>query len=673
MKRNQFLTLALGAALSLASCSNDDYYGGASGNEVQLTVDITKPGFMDETRTALFESSTKIGDLDCVWTENDQVIVVNNGARVGILKLMPGYEGQETGRFDGSITGLSDGNHNLTFYYLGTGKDAVGASGEQDYKFDTQAGTLASLSANDLLISENPVTVSIDGKTGYTDDMALARQFSFAHFRLVLPSGVSAAGQTVTVSGANVMNEAVLNYSKTITYKAGDINVTVLANNDFYMTLLPQSAVSPTFTVTVSGKTYKGELAQKDIDKNIFINEILSDVSMTRGWPITMTEVEDETPDFPTDPDYGDDYANEDTRNPLHKFAKYNLERKEGVTNQFTSSDTDNGALYQWGRNYGYMDDPRSHASQESKTDFINWEDAFGDLTAEGNQRYWDFYVYSKNGETYYTGTGGIALGYYYMNYDESRTYSSIEDIKEHQDKYFMDGGYDQGSYIGNLGGYLFSSCNPDYWVWSGGGDTWNERAKLCGYDQTNPCPNGWRLPTKEEFEAIAPYEAIDDESKLATLLRNHVEVRQTTDGIRYAIRWLYRSTYVEVQAIVVSSDFKQSQTSDIIWENNPNVVTRKFPFTGAIYANGGYDGIDNVDMAYPYHPGVPDAGVFSCVQIGTSGNIGSGIAGYMTEEKGYIFKFTASEKTSAKTSYLKIETTDPVTAWAIRPVMDKK
>lgn len=690
MKWNQFLTLAMGAALSLASCSNDDYYGGASGNEVQLTVDIRKPGFMDETRTALFESSTKIGDLDCVWTENDQVIVVNNGARVGILKLMPGYEGQETGRFDGSITGLSDGNHSLTFYYLGTGKDAVGASGEQDYKFDTQAGTLASLSAKDLLISETPVTVSIDGKTGYTDDMALARQFSFAHFRLVLPSGVSAAGQTVTVSGTNVMNEAILNYSKPLTHKAGDINVTVLANNDFYMTLLPQSAVSPTFTVTVSGKTYKGELAQKDIDKNIFINEILSDVSMTRGWPVTMTEVETETPDFPTDPDYGDDYANEDTRNPLHKFAKYNLVRvgeRGSLENGFADSETENGALYQWGRNYGFNDSKGIYEGTAYESlvgnGFSQWLDAFGEISYfwDEYRSHPDYYIYNPTNNAVVCGTGAhFNNGYYWA--DAPQTYSNVDELKELTTKYVMD-----GNPVG---------ATDDYWInnFGNGGSTWSLRSNACGYDKSDPCPDGWRMPTEAEMRSILPSDNKEVTRQSLTQILNSIGTQQRTssDGYNYVIKWSNEGNALKIMALVTEGKLSNSEVRNIDWSSK-EVVTRYFPFTGFIdnvtgcniYVEAGYDGRGY--YALPYHRNrTVDEGnwmvsighdgltypTYEYVKILPGDNYGFCIGCYWVSDGKRALKFS-NRQSFEKTSYILIENGNPVMGYAIRPVMDKK
>lgn len=44
----------------------------------------------------------------------------------------------------------------------------------------------------------------------------------------------------------------------------------------------------------------------------------------------------------------------------------------------------------------------------------------------------------------------------------------------------------------------LVCTTGDDYWVFNEfGGSDWESRATACGYEKANPCPEGWRLPTK--------------------------------------------------------------------------------------------------------------------------------------------------------------------------------
>lgn len=658
------------AAAALTACSDTDAPSLAE-QEVWMTIDVSRRGADTDSRLTHAEGTP---GLDANWEPGDYIYVFDNSGsrylgRIDWQQEVTNTATENVATFAGKLTDVNDGEgQTFVLYYVG--KDSKGTrrtlTTDHGISIDmsSQAGSFESMAWNDIMSAGPMVDVADGVVTPRAAAINMGHLNSFAHFATNLP-----ADTRVTISTTNGLTPEFNIISGTgyrFNLTPAAVTATVQADGHLYVTLPNPGRISNQAITFTASNGATATLKAAALSAGNYYRAGWSADGGSEG--ITLEFTGGETPDYPG-------YENEDPRNPLHKFAKFNLTRTgDGeVTNRFVDSETENGALYQWGRNYGFEDIPHNHSSMESLTDFINWEDAFGELTSEGNQRYWDFYTYSASGATYYTLTGGIRIGYIYMNFDEAKTYNSISDLQAHPTKYFMDARYNNGEYVGNLGGYLFSTCNPDYWVWSGGGNSWTERATACGYDNSNPCPEGWRMPTKADFEAIAPYEtAIKDKQNLSTLLREWTpELRVTSDGIKYVVKWIYRNTYLEVKAIVVDNNFTKSQISDIIWENNPDIVTRNFPFTGGIRACGGYDGLERVDVAFPYHMGVPDWGYLDYGSVGCSGNVNDGMAGYWMEDKGYVFRFTASERTGAETSYLEIETASPVMGYAIRPVMD--
>lgn len=224
------------------------------------------------------------------------------------------------------------------------------------------------------------------------------------------------------------------------------------------------------------------------------------------------------------------------------------------------------------------------------------------------------------------------------------------------------------------------------------------KRAELCGYDRTNPCPDGWRIPSYEDFKAIAPEGGgIDITSNLANKLTNYYEDRQTPDGVRYIIRWIYSDSAITVEAVVVDNNFSGTVNS-LFWDQNRNKkVVRVFPYTGAIQplialCDGYYMANDHY-VVRPHNRGLADGSgipggygdannyywmLFSFSDVNGAN---AAFGGYWTSDKNHAFKFEAKEKYNGKNnsnatiqlrSCLKMDSGDPVMGYAIRPVMDK-
>ena len=309
-----------------------------------------------------------------------------------------------------------------------------------------------------------------------------------------------------------------------------------------------------------------------------------------------------------------------------------------------------------------------------------------------------DYFVYSTTG-TYNNrnitcGTGmhfNSSDGYFY--FDEPTFYSSADDLAQFKDKYFMDG--TPGSKIRGYGTYYAGmdelNNNADYWVsaFGDGGSTWEARAAKCGYNEANPCPEGWRLPTLAEMKEIAPENGLDvSKGYLSSMLNNYAELRQTENGTRYVIRWIYGNDKITIESVVVDASFSKSDITTLFWdENRDKKVVRDFPYTGVIRPFVGLcSGVAFVGDTYicrPHHFGLADFGSwplsvgYQTVEYGImgpadAGNFNDGFGGYWVAEKGYAFKFATRDIASSLSySCLLVESAEPVSAYAIRPVRD--
>lgn len=688
MKLKSIYRLAfLGSLVAIAGCSGDELDGVSSGSvpeSVAVTLTVSRPGDAS-TRTVLTDNND--GTLTSKWTAGDKLLVVtSDGIKAGELTLLSG-ENTTTGVFTGDLA-IADGTH-ATLWYLGASNGdaapytcATGSTGDKVTLTTDLSGKEGSpklgVSFHDLkraeLLTEGDVEFTVKGGKGYvkTEGITLDQKMAMAHFSLIFPGDFAVSdGATLKVNSekgdlpnvktwlhANLAAETTYGY----TFTLGDGKDIKISNNtaDLYIPIIPGS-YKLKFEVTSGSKQYSYSLTEE--------SQISAGVYYTCGAP-SYAGIKVELSE-PTNNDYPG-YENEDPRNPLHKFAKTNLTRIDGLTNGF-AEEGDKGALYQWGRNYGYIDTMGAYEGtvyDNGDTEFNNFLDAYGSFTGnENGYREFDYYVYNPYNYLIYTGyTYGVAdpagIGFNLaVAWDEPKYYKTANEIKAHTDKYFMS----------------WDSSDEDYWKFEGGGDNWYERAEACGYEKTNPCPDGWRLPTEDDFKMISPSQnkgGTNTGTSLTSLVNNSAELRQTPDHTKYVIRWSYSNTYLKIEAIVVDSDFKSSDIVDIIWENNDNVVTRIFPATGQIretvlfYPNTGYDFI-----CLPLHWGDLDDGYFDDLVIRPGGNYNDMVGSYWTDSDSHFefSNYSSKFKASFNKSFLGIDKSKGrIKGYAIRPVMDK-
>lgn len=317
------------------------------------------------------------------------------------------------------------------------------------------------------------------------------------------------------------------------------------------------------------------------------------------------------------------------------------------------------------------------------------WFDAFGQpaTASTGYYRVFDYYVYNPNSAAVTSGTGlkGFSrrIGNkteWWANLDNFNNYTTIEDLKAHQDKFFID----------------FGNQSLDYWIpseFGNGGNTWEVRAEKCGYDRTNPCPDGWRIPTEADFKEICPSSLPSYQGNLSTLITQKAqpELREANNGTKYVIRWLNYTGYLKIEAIVVDNNFQESDIKAIVWDNNPMVVTRLFPFTGNISSFTALDTRlsyylgQEITLVIPYVFGAitqtkkEEGNIYYGVYyypwtlFTPAENFGSAIGGYWANEK-ILFQFEDTSRSGGnlKSSCITIRSGNPELGYAIRPVMDK-
>ena len=506
MKKNIFVYAASLLLLGLGACSEELEYAPQNDGTVKMTVYAAKGD--TQTRSLLSEDS---GNLNCAWTEGDQLLVTDvNGGKKGILELTD----VNAGKFEGTLLGVSDGKVTLNYFYLGTGADTDKAVQSYGYNIAAQDGTIESLSKNDALSAQAEIAV-INGGAYPEGTLRLDRHFSFAHFTLKLPEGVKLNGEPVTISGDNVITKATLGLAnRAVTDQtAGSITVNP-GSNSFYVNLIPANSVAPVFTVTISGKEYVGSLNARGITAGKFIRK---NDSNDTGVIVDMTEPQpDEDPSNPGNTDHwgGDDIDPAWETGAITKvadadgwtvnvdiygnggFATYITYLNNGIKNGLLTSKGTSAYFFQWGRWLGF---PSNCAAVIIGTN--------GSYKITTSDRRVPSSVY-LNGVDYlntklgyiFTSKLGASYGACYSNWTPERANNC-------------------SIMFGMVTGVF---VNPLDYVGNNEDCKWEGRSG-------NPCPDGYRLPTASELEALIP--------TTGTVNGSYAEVK-TVNGVKYAMQW---------------------------------------------------------------------------------------------------------------------------------------
>lgn len=534
-------------ATGLTSCSNEETPATMdAGQSVHMTVTVSREN-MGQTRTEFSENN---GNLDCRWNKDDILIVTDeNGINKGNLTVKELKDGGVNAVFDGEIKGIVGNKAKLNYYYIGT-KTEYKTDENKVYTADysVQDGNFTSLPEKDLLSATAEIVIS--GGQSFVDNMELSRRISFAHFNLQFADGTTLSPDaTVTVSGEGLNNAISIDTkNREASYTAGSVTITP-AVADLYMVLLPSTkGFDLTFTVTDGDKAYNGTCkVNNPIGEGKYYRKDLQDGTYA-GLPVLMEPKKEE--EQPNNPGNTGSWGGPDTdmnfvrgnvtwttdedgwlvncRNAAHTggFGTYVTYKNNAIQNGLLSSKGTTAYFFQWGRWLGYP-------STTNRTCFQNGN-AYGNYPNSSQ--------YLPGVETYnmslgYVGDTGLVPSYCaaYMGGNSftrekalnwSILFGMVSSLISH------------GDYIA-----ANEECN------------WEDR---CG----NPCPDGYRIPTASELEALIP-ESVDE------INGKHAEIK-VVDGVAYAMRWEVINSgsvpYLEIKSI--KSNLRQVEFENPIFDN---------------------------------------------------------------------------------------------------------
>lgn len=510
---------------TMTSCQSEEDLTDGRG-KVMLTVNAGKDA--EGTRTQ-FTPDGK--NLTCVWTSGDKLLVTDKTGILGTVTLTSG-EGTSKGVFKGEVTLPESGN--IALIYLGKGSDP--STLDKSLKkvtidLSSQKDNLEGLAEKDVLYNGECAVSVMNGSA--TTSTTLYRPVNEGYFNLELPEGLRLeAGDVVTVSGTGLVATRPLNISKTVGDICGwDMNGSVNGNititktegmgNNMYITMFDRQTVAPTFTVSKNGYRYTASLGSHNWTEHTFVSN--------NGEPIAVTDwTKEELPTDPGDfsnwgiPDGEPAFTDNGLRTPTATsdevgwvynqrlsfikncwFNPITFTKNGGVDGYLYSTRTATPSYYQWGRWLGF---PLEIGIAPSLTYDGNLASNYSvndnsyPICLDPSESYSKFHYTNSNIEAIYTRiTTNIWSNWTVQKSINAATVWGMDPTKL-SDNVTLD-------YV--VDGYR-TNCN------------WTDRSG-------NPCPDGYRLPTKDELSFLTTTE---------TNFSNHAEIKTSSTGQKYAVRW---------------------------------------------------------------------------------------------------------------------------------------
>lgn len=510
-------------AAGLWSCSSEESVEElqTSGRTVQLTVNVSREGDNAATRTEMSEANGG-ADLGCVWTSGDKLLVTDaQGNACGVLTLSSGDQKVE-GTFSGEVTVSDNPAVSLNFIYLGTDwSDAAdpadnstwnASNGSVSLDYSTQDGSLASLTKNDLLVQT--AEVAVNGKEATSEEtINMDRLISFAKFSLD-NLGETVKGEDlgdITVSGTGLVKACSLNLSNlSVTTTTGDITIsTDNPSKDFYMVLVPgaQSAFDINVKVSDGKDVYAGSYkATKKLEKGLYYRKQIAGADGAEdsyaglpvdNWSSTPNPGNMDNWGLPkSSPEYTDSQLRQPTKDSSAVgwvfnqrlgwitncwFDPFTFTKNGGIEGYLYSTVREEPSYYQWGRWLGFPIEIGCSPILDRSGYVINdWAWTSNSYPICINKD-WDP-TQSRFG---YTCSNIVPM--YTRIYNTTWSSWNEELSKNAASVWGIDDTSQSIAYDYIVGGYRKDT-------------KWENRSG-------NPCPNKYRIPSKEELAYLIPSE----------------------------------------------------------------------------------------------------------------------------------------------------------------------
>ena len=544
MKRHFIQSMALGVmavSAMLASCTQDENLAALSDKdnweERHISVNVYREA--PATRTDVQDQD---GDLNYTWSKGDQLLVTDQeGEQVATLVLKDEDAGKAYGTFDGYGKLPDNQTVRLNFIYLGDGVATDDVTTSYAIDIAQQTGKLDALPATDIMTSTQDVTITDNAV--WIEDFGLQKRLASARYTLKFPDGVQMNGEAVTISGERIYNAAALSLANGEIGNEPTVGTLTVTNGtgDFYIRVIPTTGYAPTFKVTIDGVEYTGSKESRD---DFTAGKFLR-ASDGRGAVVEMkapSEAEEDT----DNPGNTDNWGNADVDVPM-EYEKGELtyvSRADGWTVNVASV---------WG--YGGFGTQITYKNNGIKNGLLTSNDDEGYNNEEGyNNVYyfqWGRWLgFPSSCKNTHFNDGGSAEGYYpeepqflkgINEYDTKLGYIFDNKIKPSYGTCWMGNSswtVERSNNCSIIFGKVYSlgTSALDY-VAANEESTWENR---CG----NPCPDGYRIPTAAELEALIP--------TTGKINGSYAEVKEV-DGIRYAMQWKVVTSgskpYVEIKS----------------------------------------------------------------------------------------------------------------------------
>ena len=521
------LMLVSGMATMTSCQSEEDLIGG--GQKVMLTISADK---QDEATRTQFTPSGK--GLNSVWTAGDQLLITTHSGIAGVVTLSSGA-GTASGVFKGEVTLSDNGEDEIALFYLGKGVNPADVK-DPKYTIDlsSQTDNLEGLAEKDFLAT----TCFVKNMNGTaTASVAMNRLVDEAYFTLELPDGLTLGeGDVVTISGDNMTVGRAITLSKTsgdvwgwdntaANQVTGSITVTKTSEmgNALYFTMHGNQTVAPTFTVTKDGYRYTATMSTAHTwNGSQFVNN--------NGEPIAVTDwTKEELPTDPGDfsnwgiPDGEPAFTDNGSRTPtadsgevgwvynqrqsLIKDCWFNpitFTKNGGVDGYLYSTQVAMPSYFQWGRWLGFPLEigvaPVLTYNGNINDDYPAYMDSsLFPVCLDPEVSYSKFHYTISNMEAIYSRIHNTI----WSNW-------TVEKSKNAASVWGMDASASSTSTLDYVVRGYRTNCN------------WTDRSG-------NPCPDGYRLPTKDELAFLTTTQ---------TNFSSYAEIKTSTSGQKYAVRW---------------------------------------------------------------------------------------------------------------------------------------